>query len=890
MYKFNSPSDKNAPTKIAAARGSLPQPDKLLQMYRNRAGLTQAELGKLIGLSRRMVLNWEAGYNLPRPNVLKKLVELYLQKRIFTHGRELEEAQALWEQVEEFFNRKTATNTLYPIFDLNWFNNLLQILQVGKNSDSEEMLVSSQELPDGAITFLSTEVVISPNNLPAQLTSFTGREKDMSHLRKVLLEKTRLLTLSGAGGIGKTRLALEVAGQLLPEFKDGVWLVELAALADPALVPQRIAQVLNIKDWAAIGLEASLIAFLKKKELLLVIDNCEHLLEACVLVVEALLKGCPNLRVLATSREALALMGEAIWRVPSLALPEPGETNPTTVSQAEAVKLFVQRAAAIQSGFEMTSQNAAAVVQICRQLDGIPLALELAAARVQGLGVEQLALRLDARFSLLTEGNRSALPRQQTLRATIEWSYNLLVEAERIMLRRLAVFAGGWNLEAAEAVGAGNGIEPVEILGLLLQLVNKSLVIAEEAEADKEKHYHILETLREFARDKLNEQGELIAMRQNHLAYFVRLVEELTSKLHSPAQLVALKTIDSDYNNIREALEWAIAAPSPELALRLGGALGQYWDMQGYLFEGRAYLEKIIALPYPEETQSTRATILNWLSTIVGVQGDLAAAKRFANNALEAGKAAHSLNEIAIALKNLAIIARFQGDFSKSQSYIEESLALRQQIGNQSGIAQALSSMGALAKNQGDYLTAQKYVEKSLALYRELGDRWATISMLNLLSSIAIDQKDYFKAENYLEQSIELEREFGNKWSIIYGLTGLGQIAHNQKSYAKAQRYLEEALRLAREFGDRLVEATILGILSINYVEQGDYATAHAYFVETLTLHRTIGDTFSQISVLRNFGILALRENDLALAAQLLEEGRTLNDELGGKFMDGHLW
>jgi len=385
-----------------------------------------------------------------------------------------------------------------------------------------------------------------PNNLPRQLTSFIGREREMAEVKR-LLTTTRLLTLTGSGGCGKTRLALQVAADLVEEFANGVWLVELAALTDPALVPQAVASALGVREEPGRPLLATLSDYLKAKRLLLLLDNCEHLVAACAYLAEALLRACPHLRILATSREALNIAGETVWRVPSLSLPDllhlPSVEH---LTQYEAVRLFIERALISRPDFVLTSQGAPSVAQVCHRLDGIPLAIELAAARVKVLSVEQIAARLDNRFRLLTSGSRTALPRQKTLRAAIDWSYDLLSETERMVLRRLSVFAGGWTLEAAEAICVGEGIEWHEVLDPLMQLVDKSLVMMEEQGGTV--RYRLLETVRQYGRDKLPASGEADVVRGRHRDWYLALAERAEPELLGSNQAVWLERLETEHD------------------------------------------------------------------------------------------------------------------------------------------------------------------------------------------------------------------------------------------------------------------------------------------------------------------------------------------------------
>lgn len=419
-----------------------------------------------------------------------------------------------------------------------------------------------------------------PNNLPVQLTTFIGREHQMAEAKR-LLATTRLLTLTGPGGTGKTRLSLQMAADVLDAFPDGVWLVELAPLSDAALVPQTVASTWSVREQPGRPLLETLSDYLRAKSLLLILDNCEHLIDACAQLAETLLRACPHLKLLPSSREALGVAGETAYRVPSLSLPDPHQPlSVESLSRYEAAQLFVDRARAVQPHFSLTAHNLSAVAQICQRLDGIPLALELAAARVKLFAVEQIALRLDDRFRLLTGGSRTALPRQQTLRALIDWSYDLLPVAERGALARLSVFAGGWTFGAAEAV-----IGP-EALDLLSHLVDKSLVVVDELAEAPETRYRLLETIRQYARDKLLESGEAPMVRDRHLRHYLLVAEVAEPKLEGPEMLPALNQLEAELDNIRAALEWTLDR-SPQAAVQLAARLTFFWQRRGHVPEGR---------------------------------------------------------------------------------------------------------------------------------------------------------------------------------------------------------------------------------------------------------------------------------------------------------------
>ena len=464
-----------------------------------------------------------------------------------------------------------------------------------------------------------------------------GRESEIGQVRK-LLAATCLLTLTGAGGFGKSRLSLQVAADLLEDYPDGVWLAELASLSDPALVPQAVASAGGVREAPGRPLTATLTAAWKPKRLLLILDNCERLIDACAELVNTLLRICPHVTVLATSREPLNVPGETTWRAPTLSLPRTKPPLPAfeTLNQYEAVRLFVDRAVSVLPAFAVTSTNAPAVAQICSRLDGIPLAIELAAARLKVLPPEQIASRLDDQFRLLTGGSRTALPRQQTLRAMIDWSHNLLTEAEKTLLRRLSVFAGGWTLTAAEAVCADDALETWEVLEVLSRLVDRSLVLVEEGEA----RYRLLEPLRQYAQEKLTEAGEADSLRRAHALYFTDFAEEAEPHLTGPEQLEWLSRLDADYGNLRVALAWALLSPEGvEPGLRLAAALLDYGEIQGYEWEGYEWLLKLLPQSHSAPAR-LRARALHTASRLAEALGHQKEAAAFALDSRDLAHAA----------------------------------------------------------------------------------------------------------------------------------------------------------------------------------------------------------------------------------------------------------
>jgi predicted ATPase/transcriptional regulator with XRE-family HTH domain len=667
------------------------------------------------------------------------------------------------------------------------------------------------------------------HNLPAPLTSFIGRERAVADLR-TRLGGVRLLTLTGAGGCGKTRLALEVATGLLDRCPDGVWLVELAGLADPALVPQAVAAAVGVRELPGRDLAGALLAALPGQRLLLVLDNCEHLLEACARLVDALLRSCPALRVLATSREALGVAGEVAWRVPSLAIPDPAVgTPPAALGQYEAVRLFVERAGAARPAFALTERNAPAVARICARLDGLPLALELAAARVTALSAEQLAARLDDRFHLLTGGGRAALPRQRTLRATIAWSHDLLSPPERALFARLAAFAGGWALEAAEAVGAGADLPPAEVLDALCRLVDQSLVAAEDS-GDGAVRYRLPETIREYARERLEASGEAEAARGRHAAYYADLAETATAQVTRPRPGEWLDRLEAEHDNLRAALAYLVERGEVEPALRLGASLFAFWYARGHPSGARDLLAAVLALPVAEGQPAARARALQW-----------------------AGRAAYH-----------------QGDSAVSRRCYEERLAMMEHLGDRAGQAECLNFLGLLARERSDFAAAQGLFERSLALQRGVGDRHEIASLLTRLGENALYQGDEGAARTLLERGLALYQELGDDLGAGWSLRGLGHVAWATGDPAEACRLFEAALARHRAagYGNDAVARSLhdLGGLAL---DAGDLATARARCTESLLLAEEAGSRATILLGLGDFAALAGARGEPARALRL---------------------
>lgn len=710
--------------------------------------------------------------------------------------------------------------------------------------------VTASELPSDFPPLKTLESL--PNNLPLQLTSFVGREKEIAEL-KARLEHVRLLTLTGPGGAGKTRLSLQVAAESVDQFAHGVWFVDLAALAEPHLVPQIVAITLGLQEPPGRSLLDLLKDYLRDKRLLIVLDNCEHLIEACAQLTDTLLRAAPHLKIVATSREALGIAGETMYPVPPLSMPTSAELAAASENgvdallQCEAVRLFVDRARLAQPSFALSNANARAVVEICERLDGIPLALELAAARVKGLTVEQIARRLDDRFRLLTGGSRTAMARQQTLLAAIDWSYALLSEPERDLLRRLAVFAGGWTLEAAEQICAGDAIEQSQVLDLMLRLVDKSLVVVEQHAASA--RYRLLDTIRQFARDKLVESGaeHIRRFRDCHLDHFVRFVEEQDKRLRGAEQASALPLLDRELDNLRAALAWASQSNNIQAELRLASHLWRYWRVRSYFSEGRRWLE----------------------------------------NALNRGQDAPA-NLCARALLGAGSLASYQADYVRAGALLEKSLALHRELYDRRGVAYSLNLLSNGNMMLGDFARARAELDESLQIFRELGDTRGMGYALYFMGSLHEACGDIPAALTVLEESLSHLKAAGDLWWVGNALIQLGWGVNRQGDSARAIEMFQEALQISAQFGDVRGKARALQCLAEAKSGQGDYDAARQEYRKALALLREIGDKWWGTIALEGLAFVAAQQNKGRCAAQLLGAAEHMHELLGAPILTSY--
>jgi predicted ATPase/class 3 adenylate cyclase len=679
-----------------------------------------------------------------------------------------------------------------------------------------------------------------PNNLPVQLTSFIGRQRELAETAD-RLASTRLLTLIGPGGTGKTRLALQLGADLLEQFPDGVWLVELAPVSDPGLVLQTVAAMLNLRERPGITLPEMVISFLQVKRSLLILDNCEHLIEACAHLADELLRHCRQLKIITSSREALGTGGETVYSLPSLGLPvQPGDggypagrqsPDLESIRQSEAVQLFLERATAAQPHFALTEQNAASVTQVCRRLDGIPLAIELAAVRVRMLSPEQIAARLDDRFSLLTGGSRSALPRQQTLQALIDWSYDLLSQEEQGLFRRLAVFAGSWTLEAAEAI-----CPKFDVLNLLGGLVNKSLVGTEEA-IDGAIRYRLLETMRQYGQERLLEVGETVEARDRHLGYFLDYAEAGELDYFGPKEIQRFNAFELEQDNFRAALQWGLER-DPEATLRLAGALANFWQHRRFSMEAQQWLQpslkRVASLPAGDDEVEHR--------------------RRLARAKALVGMGSSYLRQ---GLNHLALQA------------LAESEQIYREFGEMQLLAYVMAMQIVPAYLSGDYNLGQQKIKEAEVLADKNKLALAMLSGVTGYFELLIIQDPAAARANIL-RSFQYAQAIGYQWAIQMATTALGRLSAFEKKWDEARRYFLSAQAGLQEIGDRYFENVARSEQAHLERRCGDLITALMLYRQCLPIWREVGHKSAAAHEFECVAFIARAHGQPEKAARLL--------------------
>ena len=663
-------------------------------------------------------------------------------------------------------------------------------------------------------------------NLPVFLTTFIGREKEQAEIIE-LISKYRLVTLTGSGGVGKTRLAVKVGEQLLADYGNGVWLAELASLNNPELLPQTVAGLFGLAAQSNIPSTVMLVNFLRTKTPLVVLDNCEHLLNSCALLADSLLKNCPKLKIIATSREALGIMGEVTYRVPSLQLMDSQQAL-EKIREYESIRLFEERSQLVQPDFKLTLENVASVAQICNRLDGIPLAIELAAGRVNIFLPEQIAIQLNECFRILTGGSRTALPRQQTIRASMDWSWNLLTDSERFLLQRLSVFAGGWTPDAAELVCNGDGMETNQVSEVMIQLAEKSLVIVNQGSGNA-RRYYLLETIRQYAHEKLIETSAHENIRIQHLRYFLALSEQAGPALKGPAQMEWLARLLVERDNIRSALEWA-SETNVEAGLALPSNLGvRFWESFD-LQEGVHWLTEVLHKPGSQAYPGARAKALYLQGFILVRLQQLDQARSAAEECLELYRACQDQRGEIDGLLVLSYTIFISGNLMQSIEHAQQALALAQSLGDTWREAMLLFH---LSRYDPDLTRAFPYSEQAISLFRQLKD-WSSLAFcLDRAGEIVLLQGHIQLAEKYIMESLSLSRQLNFKASSMDGLTIYGQIAFSRGDFEQARASMQESIAISQEIGNRNNYLWSRARLGYIIFHQGDMSEARAIFSET---------------------------------------------------------
>ena len=701
----------------------------------------------------------------------------------------------------------------------------------------------------------ATPTVPSPqaiaHNFPKPLTSLVGRTQELDQIGR-LLANHRLITLTGAGGSGKTRLAIAVARELADTFEQGAWWIDLSPLTEAHLVAQTLLQTLGLTPSATTAPLAQVIDHLAGQQCLLVLDNCEHLLATCAPMVETLLQACDDVQILATSREPLGVAGEMLWLTPTLAMPirelRPEPKRPhngcppgdgvAAVSNYAAIQLFVERASAVRQDFHLTTQNVAHVLEICQRLDGIPLAIELAAARIKVLTPEQLAQRLQDRFRLLVNPQRNALPRQQTLQALIDWSYNLLSAAEQRFLCQLAVFVGSFTLDAAEALCGDEALE------WLARLVDKSMVLFFERQG--EPRYRLLETIRAYADDRLQEQGDAVALHLRHADYWIDLATQAERDLTGPRQAFWLERLDREHDNIRGCLRWLSTHEQPLLLLTLTRWLGRYWYFRSYFREGSQWIQQAI--------QSNAVPLAS------------------------ADAPDEALDLYARVLFHAGRLARPQGNYTLTDGYFRQSLTLLQRLGDERSCATVLNSLGISALEQGNLQEARAIYTASLHILERLAVQVDLCNPLLNLCQVTMRLGDFAAARAYGERSLALSRALGDRRSMAYALEDLAAVLVEQRDLAGARALLAESLPIQQAVGGAITLADLhLALANLAYLE-GDWEQARRSAAESLAVLEgaTIDDYKFKLNYTKLMALLACAEEKWSIARQTLHHGYAL--------------
>jgi len=718
--------------------------------------------------------------------------------------------------------------------------------------------------------------------LPTETTSFIGREAELGTIEE-LLRLSRIVTLTGPGGCGKSRLAIRAGAQASGRYPDGVWLVELAPVSRADLVIPAVALALSAREEPGRTLLGSVTAQLRDTEGLLIVDNCEHVIDAAAGMIATLLRGCPRLRILATSQTRLGVPGEATWPVPPLTVPAPGVRDPEVAAEVESVRLFCDRAALARPGFSLTSENVVAVSEACRQLDGIPLAIELAAARVSALTPAQLSARLGNRFRLLTGGSRAGLPRHRTLEAAIEWSHDLLSETEQVCFRRMAIFAGGCTMDAVEAVCPDEALPSDVVFETVTALIDRSLLTTEERFGSM--RYGMLESIHQYALGRLAAAGEVTAMRRRHLAWLLDFAGQ--ADLAGPDQAAWLDLLDAERDNFRAGLEWSLAPVDrnperdPALALELAGGLASFWLVRGPVAVARSTLDAALTAAGPGADQRLRAIALDGAGQLAAVQADQPAQRAYQQESLAIWRELGDDSRIASSLGGLGSVAHIQGEYAAAQEMYAEALDLAERAGDVQQMGQALSGLGRLALHQGDQDSATKHYTESMARFREMGDLRRATLILGNLGVVAINTGDLDLAERRLTEHLENARRLGDRKLTSGALTNLGLVAYRAGDLDRAAALHQQALELSGQLGDRRLEVVALGNLGLVAARRENYIAAAQFWLRSLDLSEAVGELRSVAEILEELAAVESAAGNAQRAATLFGASQAIRVDIG---------
>lgn len=695
--------------------------------------------------------------------------------------------------------------------------------------------IISPELPDVFPPLKTLDA--RPNNLPIQLSSFIGRENDISEIKELIFQ-SNLVTLLGPGGTGKTRLSLQVCAEIIDEFANGVWFVELASINDSFLLPLEIIKSTGIKEQPGVDPENFLMDYLKEKEMIIILDNCEHLIDECSRVAEKLLKNCPKLKILSTSRELFRIRGEKIYNVSSMSFPDPAKKiTPGELIQYESARLFTERALQLNPEFRINDENANALSEICFRLDGIPLAIELAAARTGIMNLITLNEKLKDRFKFLKSGKRTDLPRQQTLKALIDWSYDLLPDEEKILWKRISVFKRGFNTEAAEKICSDEKISCEDILQLLNNLIEKSIIVF-----DKQNYrFKLLETIREYGLELFADREELILIMKKHFLFFYDFVERLTPKLKGAEMPVYINLLDLEQGNIETALEWSIETNQITGGARLIFSLGRYWSYREYNNLGFKWCE--VFLKFRDElSDELYADIQNWAAQYLSNQGEYDKAEEYFKKSLLLYEKLKDASWTGSMLNSLGAISARKGDYEKACELLERSLNFKRQLNDKGGLCGALCNLGQLEILTGELDKAKLRIDEVLGLSNEIGDRLYLYLSMRLAGQYFFHKGNFESALDYYEQAIKINRDVDYKAGTSACLTELAEILINLGEFKKAGELLEEGLIIAEGLEDKFYPAMAKNIRGLFLFETGNLTESEKEYSESSDLYTSIND------------------------------------------------